>query len=244
LLVSLALALALAAGCQQLEGVKGNGTIKSETREVEAFERMEAGGAYQLNIKVGAGAVAASGRGVGGGSEGRPRRAVAEAPNKTGGSPKLVIRSDENLLPLVETKVSGDRLVIRTLKSLRPTEGVKVTVATPRLVGLSVGGAVKGKISGVQSERFTLKLSGAGSVDIAGKAGELALSLSGAGRVRARELEAKKATVRSSGAGSVQVFASESLDVNLSGVGSVTYYGKPEQINKSVSGVGSIRAGE
>ena len=205
--------LALAAGCSQIEGVKGNGTIKSETRAVKAFQRVEAGGAYNLTVEVG-----------------KPTR--------------LELRSDENLLPLVVTKVDGDRLTIRTIKNLRPTDGVKVTVATPGLVGLSVGGAVKGTISGVQGQRFALKLSGAGSVDIEGQAGELEVSLSGAGRVRARGLEAKKATVRSSGAGSVQVFASESLDVNVSGVGSVTYFGKPQKVNRSVSGVGSIRAGD
>lgn len=204
---------ALATGCPQLEGVKGNGQIKSETREVKAFEWVEGGGAYTLTVEVGAPA-------------------------------RLELRTDENLLPLVETKVSGGRLAIRTLKNLRPTKGVEVTVATPKLRGLTIGGAVKGKVSGVDSERFSLKLSGAGSVELGGKAGELELSLSGAGSVRARGLEAKRATVRSSGAGSVQVFASESLEIDVSGVGSVTYFGKPEKIKKTVSGVGSIKAGD
>jgi hypothetical protein len=204
---------ALAAGCPQLEGVKGNGQIKREKREVKAFDRVEGGGAYTLAVEVG-----------------EPAR--------------LELRTDENLLPLVETKVSGGRLSIRSLKNLRPTEEVEVTVVTPKLRGLAISGAVKGKVSGVDSARFSLKLSGAGSVELGGKVGELELSLSGAGSVRARGLEAKRAAVRSSGAGSVQVFASESLELDLSGVGSVTYFGKPEKLKKSVSGVGSVKAGD
>ena len=42
------------------------------------------------------------------------------------------------------------------------------------------------------------------------------------------------------GASSIDVYASEQLDVSVSGVGSVSYSGNPKVVNKHVSGIGSV----
>ena len=225
----------LVSGCTQIEGTKGeNGTARTETGKESAFERVakgENGTAKTETREVNA----------------FERVAVAGGYQLTievGKPTRLEIRTDEDMLPLVVTEVVGDQLKIRSQKGPRSSGSVEVAVATPRLTELRISGAVTGRVSGVDSGRFKLDISGAGSLDVQGKTGDLSLTISGAGRVRARGLEAKRATVRSSGAGSVQVFASEALDINLSGVGSVRYFGKPDDIKRSVSGLGSVKAGD
>ena len=46
--------------------------------------------------------------------------------------------------------------------------------------------------------------------------------------------------IDSSGAAGVAVRASESLDIALSGAGSVDYYGDPKTVTRNVSGIGSV----
>jgi len=190
-----------------MDGVKGNGEIKSETRQVGAFSAIAASGAYRLEVSHG------------------PRR--------------LELRSDANLLPLVETSVDGGRLVLRTRKNLRPTDGVTVTVATPELRRLAISGAVKGHVDGVSGEGFDIELSGAGSLDVTGQVERLGIHLSGAGRIRAQGLRAEEAGVRCSGAGSIELQATRTLDVVLSGAGRVAYHGDPK-VTQKISGVGSL----
>ena len=43
-----------------------------------------------------------------------------------------------------------------------------------------------------------------------------------------------------SGAGEATVHATKQLDVSLSGAGSVTAYGRPAIVHKSISGVGEL----
>jgi hypothetical protein len=65
--------------------------------------------------------------------------------------------------------------------------------------------------------------------------------VSGAGDVRLDQLVAREAKVEVSGAGSVHVHATDSLTASVSGVGDVVYSGRPEDVQKDVSGVGDVR---
>jgi hypothetical protein len=64
--------------------------------------------------------------------------------------------------------------------------------------------------------------------------------MTGAGNIDTSKLIAEKAKVEISGAANVDVYASDQLDVTVSGVGSVNYSGSPKVVNKNVSGVGSV----
>jgi hypothetical protein len=46
------------------------------------------------------------------------------------------------------------------------------------------------------------------------------------------------------GLGDVQVYAKDKLDLAVEGMGSVTYFGRPRTVNKSVSGFGKVSAGD
>jgi hypothetical protein len=201
------LALSMLTGCST-SGVKGNGDIKEELREVEAFSRVAMSGAYQLEAKAG-----------------QPRQ--------------LAVRGDSNLLPLVETTVQDGRLQIRSERNLQPTGELTITLSTPALEGVTVSGAVKGRVTGITGERLVVDLSGTGTLNLAGQVNKLGIEISGAGDVRAAELQAADVKVECNGAGNVEVRADKTLDVGLSGAGKVAYHGDPE-LTKEVSGVGAV----
>ncbi len=46
------------------------------------------------------------------------------------------------------------------------------------------------------------------------------------------------------GVGSTSVRASETLNATVNGIGSLTYYGRPARVNKTVGGIGSVSAGD
>jgi hypothetical protein len=54
-------------------------------------------------------------------------------------------------------------------------------------------------------------------------------------------LEAAKIKAKVSGAGDAKVFATQSLDADVSGAGSIIYKGNPADRNVSISGAGSVR---
>ena len=44
-----------------------------------------------------------------------------------------------------------------------------------------------------------------------------------------------------SGACSAEVYAAQSLNVTISGVGNASYYGDPESVNKNIAGLGRVK---
>ncbi|OGU61573.1 MAG: hypothetical protein A2V66_07620 [Ignavibacteria bacterium RBG_13_36_8] len=157
-----------------------------------------------------------------------------------GESRNLEITAEDNLLKYIETRVSGDKLIIDTKKNLAPRKQMKIKISNPNLEGIESSGANDIYASGINENQFRVDLSGAGTVEVKGEAERVYLSVSGAGSLDCRNLLSKHTKVELSGAASADVYASESLDAEVSGVGSIDFYGDPEDVRSNVSGVGSI----
>jgi len=67
--------------------------------------------------------------------------------------------------------------------------------------------------------------------------------MSGAGKLQAFKLDTKFCRIDISGIGGAEVFVTEELDVQVSGIGGVTYIGDPPRVRRDVSGLGKIRSG-
>jgi hypothetical protein len=67
------------------------------------------------------------------------------------------------------------------------------------------------------------------------------VTVTGAGDVLAGKLRADSGKVAISGAGTTTLWPEKTLDVRISGVGSVKYYGDPQIVEKHLSGVGSVK---
>lgn len=171
------------------------------------------------------------------------------------------IKADDNIIPLIETTVSGEKLTIsHGNHHLRPTSfEVYITLENIEGVGISGSGDIIGKgrfvtdtlyaeISGsgdmdleVETGLLETKISGSGSIHLSGKAEDYTVSISGSGKINAFDVDAKHVSVKASGSGDCRVSASESLDAKISGSGDVYYRGRP-QINTKISGSGSLKS--
>jgi hypothetical protein len=96
-------------------------------------------------------------------------------------------------------------------------------------------------VSGIDSSSFEAEISGSGSIRTTGRTEKLQARVSGSGNLSMFDLVAKDADMRISGAGKAEINATDSLKARVSGVGDVRYKGSPKNVEKSVSGVGSIK---
>lgn len=179
-------------------------------------------------------------------SESRPVAAFDEidfgaagALEVTIGQPQsLTVTCDDNILPLIETKVVDHRLTVRPVEQIHDFDLViKATVAD--LKRLDLDGAASVTATDLENDRLDIAASGAASLSLAGRTAHLDLDLSGAGSIDAEQLEARDVRIALSGASSAHVHATETLNASISGVGSVVYTGDPE-VTQAISGIGSI----
>jgi len=152
------------------------------------------------------------------------------------------IESDDNILPLIKTEVKDGRLVVSSNEKFSTGKYPTVSIVATNIQDVSGTGASNFEISGIRNASLKLTGMGASNFQCAGETNKLTVDVSGAGSVDARELHAKDAIVKTNGASSVTVFATETLDANVNGVGSVDYYGNPKVVNKKVDGMGSLNA--
>lgn len=92
---------------------------------------------------------------------------------------------------------------------------------------IDVQGAVKAQIADAHADSMSIKVDGAGEFDINGDVDTFSAEFNGAGELRAKELICKDASISISGAGDVEISCTGTLSTDISGVGSVGYYGSP-----------------
>jgi len=157
------------------------------------------------------------------------------------GTPSLRITTDENLLPYIDSNVSGDTLHLRTREQIRPTHGIRVVISSPTRAGARISGAVKLDAKQLSGPRFALESRGASRVSLDGNIDELLADMTGASELAASALQTKTAEISTTGAGNAEVAVAETLKVVITGAGKVQYSGNPPTIEKHISGAGSVR---
>jgi len=89
------------------------------------------------------------------------------------GAPSLQITTDENLLPYIDSGVSGDTLRLRTREQIRPSHSIKVVMSSPTRTGAKISGAVKMAVKQLNGPRFAMECSGASRVSLDGNVDQL-----------------------------------------------------------------------
>ncbi|MBG9386519.1 head GIN domain-containing protein [Caenimonas aquaedulcis] len=187
----------------------------------------------------------------------------AEVEVRIGNAESVTIETDENLLPLVATRVDNGTLEIRPVRerlSLEPRT-LKVVVTARQIEELAVGGSgtittdpLKSKnlelhvggsgsihVKSAESDSVSAAMGGSGSVKVGGgTTRKLEIAIGGSGGVQAGELKADKVEVSIGGSGDVTVWAREKLDVSVAGSGDVSYWGDPK-LRTAVVGSGSMK---
>lgn len=108
--------------------------------------------------------------------------------------------------------------------------------------------SLKAKLGGVgsmqlwvsENDSVELDLGGAGYITLGGRSKLLKANLGGLGSLNAQQMQADSVDVDLSGLGNATVNARTNATLNLSGLGSVTVYGKPLNRNVSVDGLGKV----
>ncbi len=212
-------------------GVVGSGHVVTETRAVPAINAVNLAGVGELTIV-------------------------------QGDKAALVVEAEDNILPSIKTRTEGGTLEIREKGSIAPKKPLRFRLTVSQLNKIVVSGA-----GGIRSDRFanaglldleaegagsveltklecpTLKLviSGAGDVKLQGRARNQDVEIAGAGKYLADEFRTEITKLEISGDGTAQVWAIGELEVSISGVGQVDYYGKPK-LKKDITGLGKLHA--
>lgn len=181
---------------------------------------------------------------------------------KKGDKPLLRVESKRLSLDEIITRVSGTTLRIETTRRHFIDEErsvIYVTYTNLKDIYASVAGNIIGE-SPVQGEKLRIEMSGAGNIElevevqsldvrlsgvgnleIMGKTKDLEVDMSGTGAFRGFKLKAESAEVFMSGVGKAQVYATESLTAETSGIGSIRYRGEPKKIRARANFLGSVK---
>ena len=159
-----------------------------------------------------------------------------------GSNQSVVVKADDNIVPLIETTVNNGTLVIRTKPStsFRTPNRVQVIVTMNNPDHVTLSGSGNLSVSGVTGPVFAVDLAGSGEITVTGTADSVSINLPGSGNVHCDGLKARSAKVTLLGSGIVTVYASESLDASILGSGTIRYSGNPAQVTKNISGSGTI----
>ncbi len=212
--------------------VLGSGEIITETRPIPGFTVVELNGIGTLVIE-------------------------------QGSKESLEVTAEDNIIKYLKSDVYGRnlRLSVDDFVSIDPTEEIifHLTVKnlerielsglgnieiealkTPNL-NLEICGAGSANIRDLQADSLNLDISGLGNVEIGGSVEDQQIELSGAGNYDAGDLESNKAGIEISGTGKAVLWVENELDVVLSGIGNLQYYGSPN-LSTEISGMGTVKS--
>lgn len=223
--------LLLLPSCWFVGGVNGSGRMTEETRQLEAFHSIQAGGRFELRISQG---------------PAEPLRLEGEdnilpLVRSTVRNGVLHLDTEEQLGRIKPIVVHASATEWRSLSLSGAGKLITETPVRGATLRLRISGAGEIKAQ-VDLGELDLEVSGAGNCQLSGSARNVSFRASGAGDLDALRLRSENASIRISGAGSANVHATGRLEATISGAGSVRYAGNPETVQKSVSGAGSIKA--
>ena len=217
---------------QHKAGVKGNGNVTTEARNVGTFHSLDISGIFDVVLTQGEGATL-----------------KVEADENL----HKFIEIDKQNQTLVVSLQKGI--------NLKKWEKMTLHISVKDLKAIELGGMVSLITDGkVQGDEIQLTHSGMGSTDlnimankleadisgmaklrIEGKVNQVFLENAGMGSIEAEELEATRLTINNSGMGSADVYATTELAINSSGMGKVMYSGKAEVVSLSSSGMAKVK---
>lgn len=209
-----ALLLVLAPGCRHLwhlgHHYTGSGKVISEERQVTKFDKIEVSGSTDVYIS-------------------------------QGDTPALRIEADDNIMKRIKTYVEGRELIMNLDHGSYSGCHIKLFVTVDQLREVSCNGSgdiYSEKPLKLETVRFFIN--GSGSVKVEGTTDYQEIEVNGSGDVRNSKFVSKNTRVVIRGSGSVRVHATDRLEAEINGSGSIEYTGNPKTIDKSVRGVGSV----
>ena len=195
--------------------LKGSGKIITKTMQLEAFEAIELVGFCDVELV-------------------------------KGSANSVEISEYESIIDHFQFTVKNNTLFIemdRDNVSIKNSEAkAKIVVAGP-LKKTSVSGVGDIMMTDAFNELEELNLSGVGDI-IGKKEGQsknITINLSGVGDINLGNTSYENVNCSLSGVGDATFSASASIIATITGVGDIYYFGNPQQLTKSVEGVGEVK---
>lgn len=160
-----------------------------------------------------------------------------------GGETQVVVEADDNLLPLIDSRVDDGVLVLASHGSYQTRHRAVVRVRTPHLRDVALNGSGDVDIRGLEAGELRLGIRGSGDIRATGRIEKLEALIEGSGDLRLGALRAEEARVRIDGSGDAEVNASRALDALVNGSGDIRYRGEPRSLRRRVEGSGDIVPG-
>ena len=151
----------------------------------------------------------------------------------------LEITGDDNVVPVIKTEVSGEKLLISCDKSFTSKSDLKFVLNVAALKTLDIYSTATAKVTGIAGESFAMEIHGSGKAALSGKTDNLKAKIKGSGKVDALNLAARDADMTITGTGSAQLNAADTLKVTITGTGKVEYTGTPK-VSKTITGIGEV----
>lgn len=212
--------------------IKGNGSIKSETRTAGLFDRIDVSGNIDVFVK---------------------QDSVSSVRVETDENLLEYIQ--------ITTEGGTLRIKPRDNSNLKGTKGINVYVTNPSYASFDVSGAcdlvsenkinsqaaIDLDVSGaseitmqVNAPKLSAEVSGASKIDVSGETKDLSIDCQGASKAKCFNLMTENADVNISGASHAEVFASVKLEADASGASHIKYKGNAA-VNQKSSGAGSVK---
>ncbi len=172
----------------------------------------------------------------------------------------IVIKADDNILPMIKTKISGRALMVDVEGNFSTKNPIKCIIHIKSLKQLNISGTIEAELEATRNNDVTIKSSGSSTVEAFVKANNLSVNASGStsilleGEVHKQKFDcsgscnydAKKllsaiAKLRVSGSGSSKVNVSEEITGKISGSSKIIYTGNPKVVDIKTSGSSNIR---
>lgn len=174
----------------------------------------------------------------------------------------IKIEGEENIIPYVETEVSGNTLKIKYQKNtnIYTTKRLTVTVTYSDINKVSLGGSgnitnegvikandLKTSLGGsgnitltIDADDVSANIGGSGNIKLEGNSEELNCSIAGSGSIKAYELSTDTLNATIAGSGSIRTTVKTKIKAKVVGSGSIYYKGNPKYIDTKSVGSGDV----
>lgn len=160
------------------------------------------------------------------------------------GSGDILIKNQMNWGTSVTLSIKGsgdievNQIDTKNLKLAVSGSGdIEVGTIQAAAVESSVQGSGDVKIKRINSTQLKASTIGSGDIEVkSGKVKEANFSVSGSGDIKAENVKADKVIASIAGSGDIKCYADQSISGKVVGSGSVTYDGKPRNVNVSKKG--------
>ena len=181
---------------------------------------------------------------------------------KNGSATEVKVEADDNIIGLIETRVSGSVLMITTKNGSSLNNGhFKVYVTAPEINEIKSSGAASIVIKNIlkSNDKITLEASGAAAIkgeadapeiyaeasgaadiNLSGRTKNYKAEASGSATIKTENLLSETTKVHASGAATAQVYASITLDADADGAATIHYKGAGI-VSQKTSGAANIK---